>query len=887
MKQVVKIGIALLLAAMAVLFVVGCPDTVDPNTGDGDDDATLTRLRITSPGYPGTTGRADATLLNPGKTVASAEIGSITIKSFATDVNGNETLVASSLSVTATSKDRDAKKAYAKSTTQSPGTFGTFPRSLRNNDYLFVRVTSGSQILYYVVKITVEYIPVSGEGFGVSDPEFAAKYPYFVFPNLGQNELLTEETMPSPSYWNTISVGNGIQGHIHAYPDPFHFANGNKVVTLADWENRRKEIRLLMTFYMKGRVPSLDKDDVEITLSGTNNTTITIKNIATQVTVSGSSSVTANAALTVAGNEGKLGYGSAVSTTPSRHLSGNYLTISRSQIESLYGLPANHVTRDSAAAWNASVILTAIEGVDDSGEMQYFYPISKVGDPDPAVLEEGDRSWFTTRGALASEGVSTNGKLAMATAVYAEGRQGSRFGFANIGDSGGLGAAIERFVSPVGFRRNVSAQEALALSGFTQSEISALDLPSNFMNPIGTYGWPVDAAPIGSIGVITRTEAGSLGGEEDLYGYPYYHKAIVAGDKMYGDLHTYGTTSNDGQTAGRMRVMRGWSPYFEPFNHASTADAGGGTALTAARNANTKLPFVAYQTPSEAWSGIESAACARGESGYNWELLRFYEFNDMHMGMNIDRVRTDPSRTKRGFACQLPFDTYFANMLLAPYGGQIIAAPTHQMRTNQPSMWANWLITDEIYKFYGEQEYAEEHNNGVLVEDPEYPGSGLMMGWDKYIWNNLHANWWGTHAGLPTTTAINQHRSRMLENEGIGTTTDFAKTNIMIAKHRDPAFPVDDPVTYIGDFHKMDFGRPGAPTIAERVKRRVWPILKDYFLGEAYHQVPSTSSQAPFTQDTYHNAAKDAIQSGELVLTGPKFKPMDWRGLTSNPEPLD
>jgi hypothetical protein len=223
-------------------------------------------------------------------------------------------------------------------------------------------------------------------------------------------------------------------------------------------------------------------------------------------------------------------------------------------------------------------------------------------------------------------------------------------------------------------------------------------------------------------------------------------------------------------------------------------------------------------------------------------------------------------------------------MLLAPYGAQIIAAPVHQTRTNQPGMWANWVITDEIYKFYGEQEYAAEFNNGMLIEDPEYPGSGLYMGWDKYIWNNQQANWWGTHAGLPTTTAINQHRSRMLQNKGVGTTTAFARENRMIAKHRDPHFSIDDPVTYLGDYHKMDFGRPGHPTIAERIKRRVYPILGDYFRGEAYHAPPSTSSSSPYTMAAYHSAAREAIDSGALILSGPRFKPMDWRGLLDNPE---
>lgn len=61
-------------------------------------------------------------------------------------------------------------------------------------------------------------------------------------------------------------------------------------------------------------------------------------------------------------------------------------------------------------------------------------------------------------------------------------------------------------------------------------------------------------------------------------------------------------------------------------------------------------------------------------------------------------------------------------------------------------------------------------------------------------------------------------------------------------KFRTPPFPVDDP-RYRWDFDRMDWGRPGHPTIAERVRKM-------------------RESPVP-------------------------VKAMDWRGLLDNPEPLN
>jgi hypothetical protein len=151
--------------------------------------------------------------------------------------------------------------------------------------------------------------------------------------------------------------------------------------------------------------------------------------------------------------------------------------------------------------------------------------------------------------------------------------------------------------------------------------------------------------------------------------------------------------------------------------------------------------------------------------------------------------------------------------------------------------------------------------------------------------------WWGNHAGMQSaaTPSMTAARERLLSGgEGIATSVDFAKTDIRIARFRDPHFLVDDPTVYITDWHKMNFSRPhpdGSPgiPISERVNRRVTPLLGDFFRGEIYHNAPARYGPNVSAR-TYHDAAKAAVASGTLVLNGPKYKPMDWRGLLDNPE---
>ena len=235
-------------------------------------------------------------------------------------------------------------------------------------------------------------------------------------------------------------------------------------------------------------------------------------------------------------------------------------------------------------------------------------------------------------------------------------------------------------------------------------------------------------------------------------------------------------------------------------------------------------------------------------------------------------------------------------MTLAPTAGHMNAAQNFMIRVNPPSQIAHWVIMDEVYKMYGEMEWYEE--NGRLQEDPRYPGSGLYMGWDKYIWNNLVDHWWGDHAGIQGVSqpSLELYRQRHLDSgTGIGTTTQTALADIRIARYREMNYNIDDPAFYF-EYRKMDFGRPlpdgsgMSVPISERVRRRFGPnyeVLNDYYKGEIYRQVSRVipaAQASEATQEFYWQAAKDAIAAGTLKFSGVKYKNWDWRGLIDNPE---
>jgi hypothetical protein len=147
---------------------------------------------------------------------------------------------------------------------------------------------------------------------------------------------------------------------------------------------------------------------------------------------------------------------------------------------------------------------------------------------------------------------------------------------------------------------------------------------------------------------------------------------------------------------------------------------------------------------------------------------------------------------------------------------------------------------------------------------------------------------WGTHGGNTgnETPDRNYHASKVFadydkksDKSFYNTYSGAAELNTTVAKgdynlfkFRDPLYPIDDPIGRF-DYYRAKWGRPNHPTIAERVALRIpEALLEDYVAGEATRPKPAYATTVP-AHPSY-------------TPTGPKFKPMDWRGLIDSPEPL-
>jgi len=244
--------------------------------------------------------------------------------------------------------------------------------------------------------------------------------------------------------------------------------------------------------------------------------------------------------------------------------------------------------------------------------------------------------------------------------------------------------------------------------------------------------------------------------------------------------HHFGDTPN-------IRMVRGW-----------TADTPGipeGSLIYGEEYFRVRYPFLWSRPQADApdefgriglrggFGGIQNLAQARNENAV-WFSERFRQLNDLHNGLSLDfDPPANASRGNEGILCTMPFDSHFISALIAPRV-IVYSEGFHPIRNNPEGQWANWLMTDEIY-----QMFAEELNDPAI------------------IWRNAIRMYHVTHQRFAWQNEDDALLVNALHSGGTPP-----------ARFRTPPFPVDDP-RYRWDFDRMDWGRPGSPTIAERVRR--------------------------------------------------------------------
>ncbi|MDR2477463.1 MAG: hypothetical protein LBD18_06740 [Treponema sp.] len=648
-------------------------------------------------------------------------------------------------------------------------------------------------------------------------------------------------TMPTVAVWNSL-------GHQHAFPDLFHFANGNKVVTKADWEARRAEISRILQYYQWGIMPPLKESEgvhIELTNNDTANTHF-------KVTHQGRNfEFDINTILPDSQTEADRGHLGLYFSTGDGNWTGgraNWLGATfaaesdgSGAVPTLFGI--DHTTPDAPSAnmsyaWGMSVILTGMEGIDMNND----------GTID-AETEKAFRGWYDPN-KVGITGYSRGGKAVQCIAAFAEGRGGSRVGHVAVGGSGSGGAALERFISPAGYREN---------------------------------GIPADPLPLNAPGVMDYSR---------LEGKPWYVKKMKIGDTTLGLGSPAVKASDSGVDDNwRYRMVRGWSPYFESYERTVYLDT-----------AEDTTPYVGWQCPSSYWppnqgywGGIQSLSEGRNETP-GWFSVRFREFQDLHYGLDIDHVTGNEFRPPYGILCTIPLDMHYTTALIAPRG-LLFQDGLAVVRNNPDSQFANWLIQDEIYKFLGE------------VEGNEY----------KYIWRNGAVFPWGLHGTNTGNEAPdrNLHASLIFKDydakagiaggDPLPSSGTTPPSDYKVFKFRDPLYHVDDPLGRF-DYYRMTWGRPGHPSIADRVRSRLPDtLIAAYEADEVHRPKPWTygNLQSSNADDivTVPNPPVSGTGANGIPLTVsvtyngwhtpqaapdvPRFKPMDWRGLIDIPEPLN
>jgi hypothetical protein len=311
---------------------------------------------------------------------------------------------------------------------------------------------------------------------------------------------------------------------------------------------------------------------------------------------------------------------------------------------------------------------------------------------------------------------------------------------------------------------STNGKSAMIIGAFAQSR-EGRQTGQTFIGSAGSGGPSLDRF-IAQAGYKNHTEdplpvngAGAMS-YSDLKGITWFQQ------KISGEGITSAAGNND------RVVVRGWT--------AKTPGIPKGSLAYGESYNNSWEPYGANR---DGFGGIQNLAQARGEAP-GWFSVRFGQFTDLHNGLDLDHDNSQTGRGKEGVLCTMPFDAHFISALIAPrivYYEDGYATT----RNNPEAQWANWLICDEIYRMY-----AEEKGDPLIA------------------WRNAIKIYHISHTGTP---------DYQQQDEVDLTTAIYAGTQPN-AKFRTPPFPADDP-RYRWDFNRMDFGRPGHPTIAERVRK--------------------------------------------------------------------
>jgi hypothetical protein len=308
-----------------------------------------------------------------------------------------------------------------------------------------------------------------------------------------------------------------------------------------------------------------------------------------------------------------------------------------------------------------------------------------------------------------------------------------------------------------------------------------------FLSPAG-YQNVVDGAQ----GTWTVTGTADVLPLDATGGAVYGNGHSIAGNAAYAGLQgtrwflkDVADPLNTGNSTGRLGV-RGFAPYFEAYDRQGIPWTS--KAMWSGASSNT-------------WAGIQSLIRGRKEAP-GWFAPVFMQWTENHLSLDIDHVN-DGSQSPSGIACTMPLDMHYVSALIPP--GAVLFQDGYQVpRNNIVSQFANWVILDEIYRMYRDEAEASPGGPVAAAVTPE----GGVANPELYLWRN----------GIWLNDATHGAGGSYENNDKGHFAQAVYKRQLPNAKFRQPPFPIDDP-QFRFDFYKMEWGAPGHPSIAERVRR--------------------------------------------------------------------
>lgn len=523
--------------------------------------------------------------------------------------------------------------------------------SVEEGDYLFIKAVNGDMGSLYCVKIAIIKDPID-----TSDDPGAPKK---------KNPVFDINDLPTTAWWNEKHP------HNHDILDIFQFADGRRVSTPEEWEERRAEIKKIVEYYEYGKMPPVIPEDISWTDGGNGTSSVTCAITVKNGTKSQSWTVTAAlpskplcTPMPIVFNfANSWSYSETIFTNAGIATAGiNYTAVCQEQQSS---------SANDKAGIVKNLFPEYFTGEDEISNMAgQAWALSVIA---YVIQEDGFKGLFDPA-KIITNGMSRWGKASIIAGAYMQTPpskkhpdkypNGNRIGIAVSGSSGGGGAALERHLSQIGYKDKVTG--------------------------VANGRWELEG--------------------QDREGSEPKKYYLVA------DPDSTNKSGSESKIAIRAwPASPGKSPG-DPGYYPAGADYG--------------RSGITERNTSQSENRIETTRQAMGER--TWFAKRCYTFVNQHTPLDVDRDTSQPNRGKNGIICSAPFDQHYLHALLAP-NGFIIHEGYQTYRGGPERQFMAYLCARELWEFLGAGEKLGMRMYDITHSQPSYEFEDVVN-FAKAIW---------------------------------------------------------------------------------------------------------------------------------------------------------